>query len=66
MKKVRACILFVLLGLVSVPAIAHADTSSSLRVAQTNVKQSKKDMKRQKKEQKREMKNWNKQHRTAH
>jgi nitrate reductase cytochrome c-type subunit len=65
-KKVRACILFVLLGLVYVPAIAHADTSSSLRVAQKNAKQSKKDMKQQKKEQKRAMKNWNKQHRAAH
>jgi len=65
-KKVRACILFVLLGLVPVPAIAHADTSSALRVAQKNAKQSKKDMKQQRKEQKREMKNWKKQHPTAH
>ena len=74
MKKVRACILFVLLGLVSVPAIAHADTGSALRAAQKNsekaqekyMKQQRKEQKKAQKSQKKAMKNWKKQHPTAH
>lgn len=70
MKKVPACVLFILLGqALSVPAVARADTTSAQPKPRNSMK---KYMKRQKKEQrkaqkaqksqKRAVKNWKKQH----
>jgi hypothetical protein len=66
-KKVPACVLFILLGqALSVPAVARADTTSAQPKPRNSMK---KYMKRQKKEQrkaqksqKRAVKNWKKQH----
>ncbi len=74
-KKVIACILFILFGLaLSVPAVAHADTNSAHRKAVKNsqksykksMKQQKKAQKKAQKSQKKAMKDWNKSHRTGH
>ena len=70
-KKVTACILFILLGLaLSVPAVAHADSNSAHRKAVKNsqksykksMKQQKKSQKKAQKSQKKAMKAWKKNH----
>jgi len=75
-KKVTACTLFVLLGLVfpvSPGGVARADTSSQRTVQKDAQKSQKKYMKQQRKEQKKArksqkkaMNDWKKQHPTAH
>ena len=73
MKRVAACVLFVLLGLaLSGPVAAHAGTKSPQTKSQKNAqkswkKYSKQYNKQQKKElkaQKKQMKKWNKEHAT--
>jgi hypothetical protein len=67
-KRVSACVLFVLLGLALSGPVAHADTKSTQTKAQKNAqkswkKYSKQQAKQQKKElkaQKKQRKKWNK------
>jgi hypothetical protein len=71
-KRVAACILFVLLGLALSGPVAHAGTKSPQTKSQKNAqkswkKYSKQYNKQQKKElkaQKKQMKKWNKEHAT--
>jgi hypothetical protein len=71
-KKVTACILFILLGLaISVPAFARAGTNSVQRRPQMNsmkkyMKQQKKKQKNARKSQKKAEKNWKMRHHTGH
>jgi hypothetical protein len=73
-KKVTACLLFVLLGLaLTGPTVAHARTNSAQSDAQKQSqkqwkkynKQLRKQQKKQSKEQKKQMKNWKKDHPTT-
>jgi hypothetical protein len=74
-KKVTACILFILLGLaLSVPPITHADTNSAQQKAQKksqkaykkSIKQQKKAQKKATKSQKKATKDWKKHHQTGY
>ena len=72
MKKVTACILFILLGqTISVPALARAGTSFAPRKPRANsmekyMKHQRKEQKNARKSQKRAEKNWKVRHHTGH
>jgi hypothetical protein len=71
-KKVTACILFILLGgAVSLPVFARADTNSAQRKPQASLmkkymKHQKKEHKNARKSQRKAEKNWKMRHHTGH